>query len=266
MNTRHPFDQRLADWLEDGPADAPDQILETVLAALPSIPQRRAALRVPWRTSSMNGYTRMLAGIAAVVAIAVGVLILRPGPSSSRIGAGQSVSPAPSASASSVPTPEALASVPIGWKTYFSSRFAYAIAHPADWPVTPATADFPDPVFPDKDSTEHDVFGGPSTNGRMLFVSSVPLKADKTPADWLVQLDNTNANHACQLSMARTVTVGGASAREEEMVCMGTDHIVEVVMANQSRLFQINLFQSVAVTDADRATLAGFLASFQFGG
>ena len=37
------FDQRIADWLEDDPHDAPGQVLEIVLAALPSIPRRRAA-------------------------------------------------------------------------------------------------------------------------------------------------------------------------------------------------------------------------------
>ena len=139
MNTNHPFEQRLADWLEEGPADAPAQILETVLAAVPSIPQRRAALRVPWRNPSMNGYARVLAGIAAVVAIAVGALILKPGSSPSGVGAGPSVSPSSSAQPSSPPSPEALASVPINWTTYTSSRFAYTIDYPADWGVTPAT-------------------------------------------------------------------------------------------------------------------------------
>jgi hypothetical protein len=41
------FDQRIADWLEGDPLDAPSQVLDTVLAALPSIPRRRAS-RVSW--------------------------------------------------------------------------------------------------------------------------------------------------------------------------------------------------------------------------
>ena len=36
------FDQRLADWLEDDPSTAPREVLGTVLAAFPSIDQRRA--------------------------------------------------------------------------------------------------------------------------------------------------------------------------------------------------------------------------------
>ena len=49
-STELDFDQRIADWLEDDPNLAPSQVLETVLAAYPSIPQRRtvrAAAEVP---------------------------------------------------------------------------------------------------------------------------------------------------------------------------------------------------------------------------
>jgi hypothetical protein len=98
MNTRDSFDQRLVDWLEDGPADAPDQVLETIVAARPSIPQRRAALRVPWRFPLMNGYTRAIAGVAAVVAIAVGAFLVIPRLGSNGVGVGP-------ASPSPTPTP-----------------------------------------------------------------------------------------------------------------------------------------------------------------
>ena len=47
-STEPDFDQRIADWLEDDPSLAPTPGDETVLAAYPSIPQRRA-VRVPWR-------------------------------------------------------------------------------------------------------------------------------------------------------------------------------------------------------------------------
>ena len=47
-STESDFDQRIADWLENDPGRAPAQAAETVLAAFPSIPQRRA-IRVPWR-------------------------------------------------------------------------------------------------------------------------------------------------------------------------------------------------------------------------
>jgi hypothetical protein len=64
------FDQRIADWLEDDPDDAPDIVLSTVLAAFPSIPQRRAT-RAPWRPTSMNRFL-LAVGAASVVAVVLG--------------------------------------------------------------------------------------------------------------------------------------------------------------------------------------------------
>jgi hypothetical protein len=70
------FDPRIASWLEDDPAHAPDQVLETVLAAIPSIPQKRVALRVPWRFSSLMTPARAAASIAAVFLVVAGGLVL----------------------------------------------------------------------------------------------------------------------------------------------------------------------------------------------
>jgi hypothetical protein len=69
MTPESNFDDRLDDWLEDGPTDAPGQLLDTVLAAVPSIPQRRGAWRVPWRTSPMHPIARVLAGLVIVVGL-----------------------------------------------------------------------------------------------------------------------------------------------------------------------------------------------------
>lgn len=108
--TRHldpGFDQRIADWLEADPVDAPREVLSTVLAAYPSIPQRRA-WRTPWRLPSMNSASRLLAG-GTVVAVVLAVGILAIGP---RLGPGtggpQTPSPAPTESPStsgSLPSP-----------------------------------------------------------------------------------------------------------------------------------------------------------------
>jgi len=73
------FDQRIADWLEDDPDDAPDIVLSTVLAAFPSIPQRRAT-RVPWRFQTMSLSARLVTAAIALAVVAVGgAIILRPG-------------------------------------------------------------------------------------------------------------------------------------------------------------------------------------------
>ena len=70
------FDQRIADWLEDDPSRAPRQVLDTVLAAYPSIPQRRAS-RAPWRYIRMDRLAGLgVAAVAAIVAIVLGAAIL----------------------------------------------------------------------------------------------------------------------------------------------------------------------------------------------
>jgi hypothetical protein len=119
MNSESTFEDRLHDLIEDGPTDAPAQVLDTVLAAVPSIPQRRAAWRVPWRTLPMIGLARTLAGIVLAVGLGSAALIFLvsrttpgdiggpPSPSPAVV-----VSPTPSESPVASPTasPEATAS------------------------------------------------------------------------------------------------------------------------------------------------------------
>jgi hypothetical protein len=94
------FEPRIADWLEGDPYTAPDQALDVVLAAFPSIKQRRA-WRVPWRIPNMNGMTRIAVTAAAVMAVAIGGLyVFNRGPG----GPGGPTTPTPS------PTPLAASS------------------------------------------------------------------------------------------------------------------------------------------------------------
>ena len=68
------FDQRVADWLEEDPTLAPRAVLETVNAAFPSLPQRRA-WRTTWRFSPMN---RLALPLGAALAIVLGVALVAP--------------------------------------------------------------------------------------------------------------------------------------------------------------------------------------------
>ena len=107
------FDPRIADWLEDDPDRAPDAVLQTVLAAIPSIPQRRV-VRVPWRFPPMTLAARLGAAAIAIVIVAVGgVMILQPRAPS----VGNPSSPSPSTvvpSAASSPSAVATAATTIG--------------------------------------------------------------------------------------------------------------------------------------------------------
>jgi hypothetical protein len=112
MNPRTSFEDRLTDWIEDGPTDAPTQVLDGVLAAVPATAQRRGAWGMSWRTPQMTGFGRALAGLAAVVVLgsAAAFLVLRPAPGG--IGAEGSPSPSPTAVAVVPPSPSALVLVP----------------------------------------------------------------------------------------------------------------------------------------------------------
>ncbi len=96
------FEPRVADWLEDDPDHAPAAVLATVVAAFPSIPQRRAS-RVPWRYPPMSRFALIGAAAATIVVVGIGGVMLASRPSGPDVGAGPIVSPAPSPS----PTPGA---------------------------------------------------------------------------------------------------------------------------------------------------------------
>jgi hypothetical protein len=73
------FDDRIAEWLEDDPVHAPAQLLETVLAAMPSVPQRRAG--AAWRPVALPRWWVLVAAAAVVVALGlVGLGALTPPP------------------------------------------------------------------------------------------------------------------------------------------------------------------------------------------
>jgi hypothetical protein len=63
------FDNRLAEWFEDDPVQAPPQLIETVLAAVPSIPQRRAGLA--WQPAALPRPWQLAAAAALVVALSL---------------------------------------------------------------------------------------------------------------------------------------------------------------------------------------------------
>lgn len=105
MTPKPPFEDQLDDWIEDGPTVAPGQLLDTVLAAFPSIPQRRGALRIPWRTSPMSGFARLLAVLVIAVGLGTAAVLVALRPTST--GVGSPGSPSPAAVVVASPTPSA---------------------------------------------------------------------------------------------------------------------------------------------------------------
>jgi hypothetical protein len=122
------FDPRIADWLEDDPHAAPDQALDVVLAAFPSIKQRRA-LRVPWRSNTMSLPLRLAAAtFIAAVLVGGGIYLLGP----RAIGPGADASPSPVAGS---PSPAPLAEGPLapGQYVYNGDGVRVTVSVPGGW-------------------------------------------------------------------------------------------------------------------------------------
>ena len=122
IEPNHPlFESRIADWLEDDPNDAPPHILETVVAALPSVPQRSA--RRSWSMSwiaRLRSFAR-IGVLAAAVLVAVVALTLVRTPS---------VGPKPSPSPTEPLATGAALAVPVNATMHY-----YAAMLPAGWSV-----------------------------------------------------------------------------------------------------------------------------------
>lgn len=121
-NANPSFDPRIADWLEEGPDDAPAAVLDTVLAATPSIPQRRG-VPTPWRSSSMSIRSGQLVAatlvVAVVAVVAVFALLRAPdvgGPGPTRTNGTQTFSPTgrPASSSPVAPSARPAAALPEG--------------------------------------------------------------------------------------------------------------------------------------------------------
>lgn len=78
MSTDRETTRIVRSWLDEGVTELPDRVLDTVLDAVPSTPQRRAAWPA-WRTPVMNNIVRVGLVAAAVVAIAFLAINLLPG-------------------------------------------------------------------------------------------------------------------------------------------------------------------------------------------
>jgi len=168
------FDPRVADWLEGDPDGAPEQVLQTVLAAFPSIPQRHAS-SVPWRSTQMNRYSLGMAAAVSVVLIGGALLLLKP--SQGTIGG---PSPAPSTLATSAPS----VVPPLGAldRTFTSTHHGYTIKYPTGWTIVPSDS----PWIPGTTT----LWGDPALDvltgyGVRLVASSQPLAAGDTPELWL---------------------------------------------------------------------------------
>lgn len=249
----------VAAWLEEGPNELPESTRRAIAVSTRTTTQRGRPMWTPWRTTLMNPFPKVaLAALAVVAIVGGGFFLLSPG---SQVG-GPSPAPPPSSAPTSSrpPSPAPQGAVPTEWETYTSYRFGYSIDHPAEWVATPATADWAfGGLHPEGNNLDR--FGLTPTGTRVL-VSSTPISAEQTSADRIAELDAINV--VCRLSDRHEIALDGATARQEDFFCFGVDYGIEVVVANESRHFQIDLFSKTPLGETDRAIFQRFLDSFRF--
>jgi hypothetical protein len=213
------FDPRIADWLEEDPHAAPDQALDVVLAAFPSINQRHAA-RVPWRFGPMNGFLRLGLVAAAVIIAAVGGLYLLGGRSGPNVGASPTPTATAQTEASVPPSPSPVTTRSATTASFTSPVYGYTIEHPIAFQPTPATEIWVDGVVANAEPWVDRFFSPASFVG----IASQALDADETPAAWMDAYLPGAAARLCAVPIDSwtDTTVNGAAGRRAEFDCQGS--------------------------------------------
>jgi hypothetical protein len=129
MTTERETLRIIGSWMEEGRTRLPDHVLDAVLDQLPSTPQRRTMLGLPWRFPPMTSFAKLALTVVAIAAVGVVGLTLVQGPVT-----GPAASPSPTSSPSPVTPPP----------SPFTERFDSAvhglsISYPAGWETMPAT-------------------------------------------------------------------------------------------------------------------------------
>jgi hypothetical protein len=210
------FDPRIADWLEEDPDRAPAAVLETVVAAFPSIPQRRA-VRVPWRFQTMK---LLGAAVAIAIAVAIGGALIVARPWAANTGGPAPIaptSPSPIPTAGPTAEPTAVSRIANLTRTFTSPLYRYSILLDPTWTVTPATTARTDPLSEETFSDVVDVTGTDTS-----FAGSASPLGDRTWDDLLARLHELatgNMPSGCdggEVSNWPSIDVGGQEGRVQQ--------------------------------------------------
>ena len=161
MNTIQPFEDRLGEWLEAGPASAPDAVSDTVLAAFPAIRQRRPLIVRGGRpfTPKLGQRVRVTLALVALLALVVaGAKVFFPPPP--QVGPPESTS------------------------VFISARYQYRLELQAGWTVRQATRSLATLETPWVDSDGIDVYTPSPTSPISIIVAGVPLEPGTTLDAW----------------------------------------------------------------------------------
>ena len=191
------FDDRIAEWLEDDPTDAPPQVLETVLAAMPQISQRRSApLALPRFMASRRFAAAMAVLAIAALLLAVGAVVVGPPVSS--------------------PTPP-------NETTFTSPIYGYTVRYPETWTVVPGKRPIPANVLPCARCEEPDnIWVVPDEV--VITIAASPLPAGATLDSWTTSVTErmpAKFNFGSCLSSQESITVAGDPGTRSLYTCPG---------------------------------------------
>ena len=68
----------------------------------------------------------------------------------------------------------------------------------------------------------------------------------------------------CQISGISPVTIDGAEGRQNDQLCFGRDHVIQVFVDHADRIYLIYWFSRSPIPETDRAIFAAALKRFTF--
>jgi len=179
MTDDRSFERTARSWLETGPTEAPERVIDAAFVEIASTPQERD-WHVPWRLPKMNPFARALIGVAAVAVLVIGGLRLLPA-TSGTIGGVPTASPTttPAASAAAVASPR----FPLTG-TFTSTLMGYSIKIADGWVAEPATIPWDTATDNGPPGVDSITMTGTDSS---LGVASQPIPAGSTYEQFLVQ-------------------------------------------------------------------------------
>ena len=217
------------------------------------------------------GFRMAIASAAALVAVATleacgGTTVRSPDTTAQASASGSLAStsapttpPIPSASVAPSIAPNPL----IAWSEYASERFAYSIEYPEGWVVTEAITDWPAVGWPSPNGPAVDRFRASTEATDYVTVSSDALESGDSAAGRRAEIDLETAL-ACRVSGTVTIAIDGSGARRQDQFCFGKDHLIEVFVEHDARIYLVDWFAKSEIPDADRALFDAMLARFRF--
>jgi hypothetical protein len=257
------FDQRVADWLEADPDRAPAQVLESILAAAPTIPQVRPL-------PAWAGWGRPVQAMAAAVLI---LAVSLAGFVAFRL-AGYGGPPLPTPTPSPSPTPAATQPVTPSTtlEPFTSEGYGYTVSHPANWRAHAGTTNLGAVFYPYDYSQGVDYFSAtaPDVSDPGLIVAGPTVDPGTTLEGWIADIEQLQAtNMGCSAPDASEQL---AIDREPAVALTWLDcpeYLLWAGVVHGGRAYHVIWIDHYAVGNptlqaTDRAAFDRILASFSF--